>query len=125
MADAPALDATDSARDLATEHGIDLVAAVAAGEITPTGKDGGILKADVQMHIDALAEDEEQDEPEQAGAAARTSGTADFTLAADAEAGTVYTGSIPRMLTHGRRLRLPTGDPSIRALVSRGTLVPA
>ena len=60
MADAPAsgapvLDATDSAHDLAKEHGIDLAAAVKAGEITPTGKDGGVIKPDVQKRVDELA----------------------------------------------------------------------
>lgn len=52
-------------------------------------------------------------------------GTADFTLAADAEAGTLYIGSTPRMLAHGRRLRLPADAPAVAALVDRGTLVRA
>lgn len=39
-------DATDEARTLAAEHGIDL------HDVTGTGKDGRIIKADVEAHIE-------------------------------------------------------------------------
>lgn len=50
----PEVDVTGAAEELAAEHGIDLTA------LEGTGKDGRILKADVQAAIDEQQQDEEE-----------------------------------------------------------------
>ena len=64
------IDATDAAGELAAEHGIDLA------EIEGTGKEGRVLKSDVEAAVEALEEEEaetgeeasdEEAEPEPAG----------------------------------------------------------
>lgn len=146
----PDLNALDSAVTLATENGHNLEELVSEGIVTGTGKNGRVVKEDVQKFLDKMEKAEEAEaeaeaaaetaetEAEEAEAAARAAEKAaaeaqkaQAAIAPDAAAFYELTGTeqmaatvagTRRVLFPGRRLKLAAADPVVQRLVQDGAL---